>query len=77
MSSKLLKAAREHSSIVAVVGKGHVSGIKKNWQQPIQVKDLLELPVANEGASKLKILASIGALSGVIIASGIYIWGRK
>jgi len=37
MSSKLLKAAREHSSIVAVVGKGHVSGIKKNWQQPIQV----------------------------------------
>ncbi|TKW26502.1 hypothetical protein SEVIR_3G194600v4 [Setaria viridis] len=77
MSSKLLKVAREHSSVVAVVGKGHVSGIKKNWQQPIQVKSLLELPVANEGASKLKILASIGALSGVIIASGIYIWGRK
>jgi len=77
MSSKLLKVAREHSSVVAVVGKGHVSGIKKNWQQPIQVKDLLELPVADKGASKLKILASIGALSGVIIASGIYIWGRK
>ncbi|RLN30142.1 traB domain-containing protein [Panicum miliaceum] len=63
MSSKLLKVAREHSSVVAVVGKGHVSGIKKNWQQPIQVKDLLELPVAEEGASKMKILASIGALS--------------
>ncbi|CAN6337177.1 unnamed protein product [Urochloa humidicola] len=77
MSSKLLKVAREHSSVVAVVGKGHVSGIKKNWQQPIEVTSLLELPVANQGASKLKILASIGALSGVIIASGIYIWGRK
>ncbi|CAL4894263.1 unnamed protein product [Urochloa decumbens] len=77
MSSKLLKVAREHSSVVAVVGKGHVSGIKKNWQQPIEVQSLLELPVANQGASKLKILASIGALSGVIIASGIYIWGRK
>jgi pheromone shutdown protein TraB len=77
MSSKLLKVAREHSSVVAVVGKGHVSGIKKNWQQPIQAKKLLELTVADEGASKLKILASIGALSGVIIASGIYIWGRK
>jgi len=48
-----------------------------NLQCSLQVKDLLELPVANEGASKLKILASIGALSGVIIASGIYIWGRK
>ncbi|CAL4901498.1 unnamed protein product [Urochloa decumbens] len=77
MSSALLKVARENSSVVAVVGKGHVSGIKKNWQQPIQVKSLLELPVAKEGASKLKIIASIGALGGVIIASGIYIWGRK
>jgi pheromone shutdown protein TraB len=37
MSSMLLKSAREYSSVVAVVGKGHVSGIKKNWQQPIQV----------------------------------------
>ncbi|XP_002441332.2 traB domain-containing protein [Sorghum bicolor] len=77
MSSMLLKSAREYSSVVAVVGKGHVAGIKKNWQQPIQVKCLLELPDANQGPSKLKILASIGALSGVIIASGIYIWGRK
>ncbi|CAD6271685.1 unnamed protein product [Miscanthus lutarioriparius] len=77
MSSMLLKSAREYSSVVAVVGKGHVSGIKKNWQQPIQVKCLLELPDDNQGPSKLKILASIGALSGVIIASGIYIWGRK
>ncbi|KAJ1263520.1 hypothetical protein BS78_09G191600 [Paspalum vaginatum] len=77
MSSTLLKVAREHSSVVAVVGKGHVSGIKKNWQQPIQVKCLLELPEAKQGASKLKILASVGALGGVLIASGIYIWGRK
>ncbi|XP_062181464.1 uncharacterized protein LOC133885738 [Phragmites australis] len=77
MSSKLLKVAREHSSVVAVVGKGHVSGIKKHWQQPIQVRSLLELPAANQGASKLKILASIGALSGVIIASGVYLWCKK
>lgn len=37
MSSTLLKVAREHSSVVAVVGKGHLSGIKKNWEQPIEV----------------------------------------
>lgn len=77
MSSKLLKVAREHSSVVAVVGKGHVAGIKKNWQQPIQLTSLLELPSAKQGPSKVKILASIGALSGVIIASGIYLWGKK
>ncbi|GJN14845.1 hypothetical protein PR202_gb01711 [Eleusine coracana subsp. coracana] len=77
MSSQLLKVAREHSSVVAVVGKGHVSGIKKNWQQPIQLKSLLELPAANQGVSKVKILASIGVLSGVLVASGIYLWGKK
>ncbi|KAL6839239.1 hypothetical protein ACP4OV_030911 [Aristida adscensionis] len=77
MSSKLLKVARENSLVVAVVGKGHVSGIKKNWQQPIEVKSLLELPATNQGPSKLKILASIGALGGVIIASGVYLWGKK
>lgn len=76
MSSKLLKVAREHSSVVAVVGKGHVSGIKKSWQQPIEVQSLLELPVTRQGASKMKILVSIGALSAVIV-SGIYIWGKK
>ncbi|PHT51546.1 hypothetical protein CQW23_06008 [Capsicum baccatum] len=36
MSSMLLKIAREHNSVVAVVGKGHLPGIKKNWQQPIE-----------------------------------------
>ncbi|KAK3138366.1 hypothetical protein QOZ80_5AG0367840 [Eleusine coracana subsp. coracana] len=77
MSSQLLKVAREHSSVVAVVGKGHVAGIKKNWQQPIQLKSLLELPAANQGVSKVKILASIGVLSGVLVASGIYLWGKK
>ncbi|KAM0896422.1 hypothetical protein ACQ4PT_023208 [Festuca glaucescens] len=76
MSSTLLNVAREHSSVVAVVGKGHVSGIKKNWQQPIEVQSLLELPVTRQGPSKMKILASVGAISAVI-ASGIYIWGKK
>uniref|UniRef100_A0A0E0PPJ8 TraB domain-containing protein n=2 Tax=Oryza TaxID=4527 RepID=A0A0E0PPJ8_ORYRU len=74
MSSKLLKVAKEHSSVVAVVGKGHVSGIKKNWEQPIEIESLLVLPVTKQGASKMKILASIGALGGVVIATGIYIW---
>jgi pheromone shutdown protein TraB len=77
MSSKLLKVAKEHSSVVAVVGKGHVSGIKKNWEQPIEIESLLVLPVTKQGASKMKILASIGALGGVVIATGIYIWSRK
>lgn len=37
MSQALLRVARDNSSVVAVVGKGHLSGIKKNWMQPIEV----------------------------------------
>lgn len=45
MSSTLLKVAREHSSVVAVVGKGHLSGIKKHWKQPIEVRTIFILYV--------------------------------
>lgn len=37
MSSTLLRVAGEHNSVVAVVGKGHLPGIKKNWKQHIEV----------------------------------------
>lgn len=37
MSSRLLRVASEHSSVVAVVGKGHLPGIKKYWKQPVEV----------------------------------------
>lgn len=39
MSSTLLRVAREHTSVVAVVGKGHLKGIKMNWEQPVEVSD--------------------------------------
>ncbi|XP_042478452.1 traB domain-containing protein-like isoform X2 [Macadamia integrifolia] len=35
MSSTLLRVASEHASVVAVVGKGHLQGIKRHWKQPI------------------------------------------
>lgn len=40
MSSTLLRIASEHSSVVAVVGKGHLQGIKKYWKQPVVVSKL-------------------------------------
>ena len=33
----LSRVASEHSSVVAVVGREHLEGIKKNWNQPIKV----------------------------------------
>ena len=37
MASSLLRVASEHNSVVAVIGRGHINGIKKNWKQPITV----------------------------------------
>ncbi|KAI3736260.1 hypothetical protein L6452_15798 [Arctium lappa] len=78
MSSSLLKVAREHSSVVAVVGKGHLQGIKKYWQQPVEVKELLELPSTKPAISVSKVLSTVGvAVAGVAIVSGIYLSTRK
>jgi pheromone shutdown protein TraB len=37
MTAVLQKVAEKHSSVVAVVGKGHVPGIKSYWEQEISV----------------------------------------
>ncbi|KAH6833948.1 hypothetical protein C2S53_004750 [Perilla frutescens var. hirtella] len=44
MSAKLLRVAREHNSVVAVVGRAHLPGIQKNWKQPVDVEQLLSAP---------------------------------
>ncbi|KAG9454202.1 hypothetical protein H6P81_007106 [Aristolochia fimbriata] len=78
MSSKLLQVAKEHSSVVAVVGKGHLAGIKKHWQQPVEMKDLMVIPGRTPVLSPIKILTSVGvAITGVAIIAGIYLAGKK
>ncbi|GAV81304.1 TraB domain-containing protein [Cephalotus follicularis] len=78
MSSTLLRVAGEHNSVVGVVGKGHLQGIKKHWKQPIVVKDLLGIPSQKPALSPIKIMASLGvAAAGVAIISGIYIACKK
>lgn len=78
MSSTLLSIASENSSVVAVVGKGHLQGIKKHWKQPVVVKDLMGIPPQKPGVSAVKILTSLGvAVAGVAIISGIYFAIKK
>lgn len=43
----LLRVARQRSSVVAVVGRGHLQGIKKNWNQPIKVSHILEFVICS------------------------------
>ncbi|KAG6657820.1 hypothetical protein CIPAW_04G117500 [Carya illinoinensis] len=78
MSSTLLRIASEHSSVVAVVGKGHLQGIKKNWKQPVGVKDLITMPSQKSAISTAKIITSLGvAVAGVGIVVGIYLTMKK
>lgn len=77
ISTTLLRVAKEHHSVVAVVGKGHLSGIEKNWQQPVTIEDLLEMPPQKQ-VPVLKIFTSIGvAVAGVAIISGVYLACKK
>nr|GEW36120.1 TraB domain-containing protein [Tanacetum cinerariifolium] len=78
MSSSLLKVARENSSVVAVVGKGHLQGIQKYWKQPIEVRELLELPSAKPAISFMKVVSVTGVLvAGAAIVTGIYLSSKK
>ncbi|KAG0472494.1 hypothetical protein HPP92_017040 [Vanilla planifolia] len=79
MSSTLLKVASEHSSIVAVVGKGHLPGIKKNWKQPVDLKQLMQAPSRRKASmSRTKLYTTIGVgVAGVVLASGIYLLVKR
>ncbi|GFY99138.1 TraB family protein [Actinidia rufa] len=80
MSSALLRVASESGSVVAVVGKGHLQGIKKYWKQPVEVQDLMhvDLPSQKPAISAVKILTSLGVtVAGVAIISGIYLSTKR
>lgn len=67
MSSSLLKIASEHSSVVAVVGKGHMNGIKKHWKQSILVRCTISLGlyVISTNLMSIEILLSFFQTSAI------------
>ncbi|XP_047341387.1 traB domain-containing protein-like [Impatiens glandulifera] len=80
MSSMLLRVAGDHNSVVAVVGKGHLQGIKKHWKQPVEMTRLLnmDLQPPSRAISVTKVLTFIGvAVAGAAIISGIYMSSKK
>ncbi|CAN1226289.1 Uncharacterized protein MJ1365 [Linum grandiflorum] len=78
MASMLHKAASEHSLVVAVVGRGHLPGIKKHWQQPVSVSDDYIYNRDKTITDILKTITSIGVIAaGVAIVSGIFLSRKK
>ncbi|KAI8558310.1 hypothetical protein RHMOL_Rhmol04G0081200 [Rhododendron molle] len=70
MSATLLEVAREYRSVVAVVGKGHLQGIKKYWKQPVELERLLHVDMCSRTPvfSAVKLLVTVG-----VAVAGIYI----
>ncbi|CAN8306211.1 unnamed protein product [Cochlearia groenlandica] len=78
MASSLLRVASEHTSVVAVIGRGHINGIKKNWKQPITMKDLMEIPSEESVFTVKRIISSVAvAVVGTAIVSGILISRKR
>ncbi|KAH0913598.1 hypothetical protein HID58_036919 [Brassica napus] len=78
MASSLLRVASEHNSVVAVIGRGHINGIKKNWKQPITMKDLMEIPSDNSVFTVKRIVSSVAiAVAGTAIFTGILLSRRR
>ncbi|KAK8493324.1 hypothetical protein V6N12_000537 [Hibiscus sabdariffa] len=70
MSSTLRSVARNHSLVVAVVGKGHLPGIQKYWKRPVSINELMTISPQKPTLSTGKILASPGiAIAGRLHAS--------
>lgn len=72
MSASLLEVSKKHSSVVAVVGKGHLEGIVKYWKQPIDTKPLMELPTKRLGIFRYHASIATGFATGFAFATGIY-----
>ncbi|XP_058210663.1 uncharacterized protein LOC131323060 [Rhododendron vialii] len=74
MSATLLRVAGKYNSVVAVVGKGHLQGIKKYWKQPVELKHLLHVDMCSRKPviSAVKLLATVG-----VAVAGIYISTKK
>lgn len=70
MAAVLQKLGEENSSIVAVVGRGHVAGIIKHWGQDIPIHNLLEIPQKKSiwnATRKLYVLSALVALVALTI----------
>ncbi|KAL6772081.1 hypothetical protein ACKKBG_A28870 [Auxenochlorella protothecoides x Auxenochlorella symbiontica] len=59
------KLAAHASSVVAVVGAGHLQGIRENWESAIDIEALMELPPDRPLRRRL---IKLGALAGSVLA---------
>ncbi|XP_058211460.1 uncharacterized protein LOC131323626 [Rhododendron vialii] len=74
VSATLFKVAGTHSSIVAVVGKGHLEGIKNYWMQSVELEHLEHVDMTSRrlAISAVKLLTTVGvAVAGVAMISGL------
>lgn len=75
MVESLRTVARQYSSVVAVVGRGHLSGIANHWKEDINVDKLLALPAKNP-VSRMWLWGTVALGVGGIVA-GVHLLRRR
>ncbi|KAL4347778.1 hypothetical protein GQ457_17G023620 [Hibiscus cannabinus] len=71
MSCTLLAVAGEHTSVVAVVGMGHLPGIQKYWKQPVPINELMTIPPQKPTSAAFAIAIAIAFGIGIASAFAI------
>ncbi|XP_013716078.2 traB domain-containing protein-like [Brassica napus] len=78
MATALLDIASGCNLVVAVIGNGHINGIKKNWKQPVSIEDLMEIPGDGSVFTVKRIVSSVAiAVAGTAIFTGILLARRR
>ncbi|CAM6008063.1 unnamed protein product [Sphagnum balticum] len=71
MVASLRSVARQSTSVVAVVGRGHLAGIAANWEQDIPVESLLTVPKRKPRQLGLWSAAAL-AIGGLAFVAGVH-----
>ncbi|XP_018487347.1 uncharacterized protein LOC108857824 [Raphanus sativus] len=78
MATALLDVASKYKSVVAVVGRAHVNGIKENWKKTASIEDLMEIPSDGSVFTVTRIVSSVAiAVAGTAIVAGIVLARRR
>lgn len=67
MVAVMRQLASSASRVVAVVGAGHLEGIRSNWEADINVEEISQLPPPRRSVRSYLLLASGLALSAVVV----------
>jgi len=76
MTFVMQNMAGKATKVVAVVGAGHLEGIKKHWESEIDIKTIMKIPPKKKRLRKGVLLLGFAA-TGVAVMFGVSRWRQQ